>query len=565
MDNLPKVRRPGLWLGLIIVFAGSLAVWLFPRAMPMLALRQQLTRHAALQRADSFFTAHDLAPRGARRAVWFSGNDSLSTYVDFAGGGRDSLNALVRGHDFALFTWSVRAFVPHDPHEARVDFATDGRVVGFRRVLAESDERPELSADSARALATTVLADWIGRDTTLWSLASSSYETRKTSGRVDRTFTFERKNRRIADAPIRIDVVIAGDTPAAAHPYVVIPESFHRRYGEMRSWNDLLAMLAQIGMLALLIVGAFVLRHYALQHSVRWRPALIAGTVVGVLIAAAQLNELPLTWVGYDTATSPGTFLARNVLLAILSGGGMALLVGLTLAAGEAAARHAFPDHLDWWKLAKYRGTRAVAGRVAGGYATAAWGFAYVAMFYLVTRHVLGWWVPTELTDQPNLISTPLPWVSGVALSLQAGIWEETLFRALPLSLLAIWARPLELHVVAAVLAGPGDLPGRLPLGVALPLVRPPGDRAHALRVRPRALRVVRRLGRRPGLSCHGGRHPCRASLPRPRGRVALDPATRFHRAAGRRPLRRVASERASAQGPGGPRLAATSPVQASA
>ncbi len=441
MDSLPKFRRPGLLLGAIIVVAGGLAAWLFPRAMPTLALRQQLTRQIALQRADSFFRAHDLAPEGSRRAVRFQGNDSLRTYVDLAGGGRDTLNALLRGDDFALFTWSVRAFVPHDPHEAYVQFAPDGRVVGFRRRLAEADERPEVSPDSARTLATGVMADWIGQDTTLWAFSSQSYETRKTSGRVDRTLTFERKVRRIDEAPIRLKVVISGDLPTEAHPYVVIPQSFHRRYGEMRSANDLLAVLAQIGMLALLIIGAFALRHYALEHSVRWRPALIAGGVIGALIAAASLNQLPGSWFGYDTATSPATFRGMIVLEAILGGTGMAILVGLTLAAAEAAARHAFPDHLDWWKIGTYRGTRAVAGRVAGGYAGAAFAFAYVALFYLVTRKLLGWWVPTEMIDDPNLISTPLPWVSGVAVSLQAGVWEESLFRALPLSLLAIWTR----------------------------------------------------------------------------------------------------------------------------
>ncbi len=439
MNGASKIRRPGLWLAAIGLVAAGLAAWLFPLAMPTLALHQQLTRQAALQRADSFFAAHDLAPRGARTAVHFESNDSLETYVDLAGGGRDTLEAILGGHDVALFRWSVRAFVPHNPHEARVDFAPDGRVVGFRRLLAESDVRPELTPDSARSLAVHVLADWIGRDTTRWRILSTSYETRKTSGRVDRTFTFERIDRRIAEAPIRLKVVIAGDTPAEAHPYVVIPQSFHRRYDEMRSFNNLLAVIAQAGMLLLLVVGAFVLRHYALAGRVRWRPALVVGGVVGLLFLAAGLNELPGSWFGYDTATSPTAFLAMLVLQAILSGVGFALLIGLTLAAAEAAARRAFPDHLDWWKIWKYRGTRQVAGRVAGGYVVAAIGFAWVALFYLATRHLLGWWVPTELVDDPNLISTPLPWLSGVALSLQAGIWEESLFRALPLSLLAIW------------------------------------------------------------------------------------------------------------------------------
>ncbi len=65
---------------------------------------------------------------------------------------------------------------------------------------------------------------------------------------MDRTYTFERIDRRIADAPDPHWTWSSPETlPAGAHPYVVIPESFQRRYGEMRSANDLLALIAQVG------------------------------------------------------------------------------------------------------------------------------------------------------------------------------------------------------------------------------------------------------------------------------------------------------------------------------
>ena len=57
----------------------------------------------------------------------------------------------------------------------------------------------------------------------------------------------------------------------------------------------------------------------------------------------------------------------------------------------------------------------ASAARVAGGYAAACVALAYVAIFYLVTRSLLGWWVPSELLDDPNQIASPLPWISGIA------------------------------------------------------------------------------------------------------------------------------------------------------
>jgi membrane protease YdiL (CAAX protease family) len=423
----------------LAIAAAATALWLFPRAFPVVALEQTLTRDAALARADSFFHAHELAPAGARAAVRFQGNDSLTTYIGLAGGGHDSLNALVRGRDVAPFVWSVRAFVPRNPREARVHFAPDGRVLGFTRTLAEADKRPELSADSGRVLAEHVLVSWINERMDRWKLIASSYETKKTSGRIDRSYTFERVDRKVSGAPIRVEVAIAGDTPSKVRPFVEIPESFRRRYGEMRSANDLLALLAGLGIFAIAISGIVFLSRTARARLVRWRPAMIVGGVIGALLFAAALNEIPGSWYGYDTATSPVSFQAMIVLAATAIGAGTMLLVGFTLAAAESATRQAFPRQLDWWKVWRFRGTRDVAARVAGGYATACIAFAFVTVFYMVTRNLLGWWVPSELLDDPNLIASPMPWISGIAASLSAGVGEEALFRALPLSLFSLW------------------------------------------------------------------------------------------------------------------------------
>src|SRR5688572_6977235 len=424
----------------IALAAVAVAIWLYPRALPLVALQQSLTRDVALARADSFFRAHSLAPAGARTAVRFQGDGSLRTFVELAGGGLDSLNALVRGDDVAPFTWSVRAFVPGDPREARVEFAPDGRIIGFERELAEVDERPAVSPDSGRRLAEQVLDRWVDERADRWKLVSSSYETKKTSGRIDRSYTFERIDRRIGDAPIRAEAVIAGDIPARLRPFVEIPESFQRRYAEMRSWNDLLALLASLGIAVITGVGIVALRGYSRARQVRWRQPMLVGSVIGALALAAAVNEMPGSWYSYDTAMSPVTYRAIQVLLVLLVGVGTALVVGVTLAAAEAAARQAFPRHLDWWKLWRYRGTREAASQVGGGYAVAAIAFAYVAAFYVVTRTLFGWWVPSTLLDDPNQIATPMPWITGIALSANAAVWEEALFRALPLSLVSVWA-----------------------------------------------------------------------------------------------------------------------------
>jgi hypothetical protein len=419
--------------------AAFTAVQLFPRAFPAIALENKLTHSTARAAADSFFRAHALADSATRRAVRFNADGEVMTYVDLAAGGPDSLNAMVRGTYAAPFDWSVRAFEPGQVSEARVDFAPDGRVVGFNRRLADSVARPDIGADSARALAWNVMTGWLLLARDQWTVSTTSFKTRKPSERVDRTITFERTDRKVGDAPLRLDVVIAGDLPSEGRPYVHVPEAFNRRYAEMRSANDLYAIIATVGAFILFGLGVWTIRRFSYHRLLRWRESLMAGAVVGVFMAAAGFNSMSSGWYGYDTATPAAIYQAILVVSALAQGVFAAGLVGLTLVAAEAASRAAFPRHVDWWKAWSERGTREVAGQVAGGYVVACIAFAYVAAFYLITRSVFGWWVPSEILDNPNQIATPAPWIDGIAFSLQAGVWEEALFRALPLSLLSLW------------------------------------------------------------------------------------------------------------------------------
>lgn len=434
--------RPTLRIALVAavgIAAAALAIWLFPRAFAVVALDNRLTQSTALAKADSFFAAHGIADSAARRAVRFGADREALIFVDLSAGGADSVKALVGGTDVALYSWSVRAFAPGQIREAAVEFAPDGRAIGFRRKFADADTIPSITEDSATALARTVVREWLGERLDRWTISATSYETKKPSERIDRTVTFERSDRKVGDAPIRLDVVIAGNTPSLARPYLHVPESFTRRYAEMRSSNDLLALLATVGVVLLMGLGVWTIRRFSYHGLIRWRPALVAGGVIGAFLTAAGLNSVELGWYGYDTATPEGIFQAVNLAGALAGGVMMGGMVALTLAAAEAASRAAFPRHTDWWSLWQARGTREVAAQVGGGYVVAAIAFAYVTSFYLITQRFFGWWAPTEMMDDPNLIATAAPWINGIAMSLQAGVWEEALFRALPLSLLSLW------------------------------------------------------------------------------------------------------------------------------
>ena len=436
------IMTPRGWVVAAIgVLGAAVAVRYFGDAVPQVAFEQHLSRETALAAADSFARAHAL-PRGqARRAVRFGGDDSLQVFLELGAGGKDSLNAVARGRDAALFQWRVRDFTPGDVREVRVHFATDGRVTGFERRLADADRRPAPDSAAAHALADTVLQRWLQRDARRWRVVAHASLVVPASGRTDRTFTYERRDRRLGDAPIRLEVKLGGDLVTGAREFVKIPEAFVRRYAEMRAANDLTALLAQLGFPLYALVALVALAVYQRRGVVRWRPALIAAAVIGVLFGASSLNEMPLAWYGFDTAGTAGVFVAGQLVFAILGPVVLAAFLLVVIAAGEVLARHAFPQQLDWWQLWRQRGTRDVAQQVFSGYALCGFGLGYVALFYLGTRTLLGWWVPSELLDDPNLIATPAPWISAVANALQAGVMEEILFRVIPLSAVTLLTR----------------------------------------------------------------------------------------------------------------------------
>ena len=55
-----RTSRFAILVAVLAALAAATAAWLFPRALPVVALKQSLTRDVALARADSFFRAHSL-------------------------------------------------------------------------------------------------------------------------------------------------------------------------------------------------------------------------------------------------------------------------------------------------------------------------------------------------------------------------------------------------------------------------------------------------------------------------------------------------------------------------
>jgi len=439
-------RHRTFWIAYAALAAIALAIaWrLFPLAIPLVNLDIRLSRNEALAKAGMVAEKLTLAPDGAQRAARFSHDGETQNYVELEGGGKAAFAALVTGDLYAPYWWDVRIFKPGEVNEVTIRFKPDGASNGFARRVPEAYVRDAatkaLDPAAARALAEERAAAVWKVDLAPYTLLEQSQQTRP-AGRIDHAFVYERAER-LGDARIRLRLSVAGDELAEIAPYVHVPEAFDRRFRELRSANDTIAGIAGIAAGLLYGLGGCILGvlWLARKHWLVVRPAMVAGLVVGGLMAATTLSAAPAAWFDFDTAQSAATFWLR------LAGGALAIAVGggfayaLVFMAAESLTRLAFPRQPQLWQLwsAEAGATRAVLGRTVGGYLFVPIELALVAAFYYATNRWLGWWQPSEVLTDPNILSYALPALMPIAVSLQAGFMEECLFRAVPLALGAL-------------------------------------------------------------------------------------------------------------------------------
>jgi hypothetical protein len=433
------LRRPAFWILFVLVSLASIgfAYYYFARAFPIVSLDISMNRAGAMAAARTIGDARHLGPDGYRAAASFSLDEETQTFVELEGGGKAAFARLLTGGLYSPYTWRVRHFKPGEKHETLIRFTPDGKPYGFVERLREDAPGAALAADEARGIAETTARTAWGVDLAAFALVEQSQE-RRPGGRVDHTFVYERPDVRLEQGRYRLRLTVSGDRLTEVTYFIQIPEAFSRRYEEMRSANDAIGVGSSIGMLLLYVVGGigvglfFLLR----QRWVLWRHAAVWGFVIGFLQLAAGLNEWPLLWMQYDTALPIRTFVLQTVGLLVAGSLGLSVLLAGSFMAAESLTRRAFPSHPQLWRVWSREAASSpeILGRTVAGYLLVGVFFAYEVALYFLSTRVLGWWTPSEALVHPDVLATYQPWLSAIAPSAQAGFWEESLFRAVPLA-----------------------------------------------------------------------------------------------------------------------------------
>jgi hypothetical protein len=441
-------RTPALWIAFAIasLVCAVFAYGFFPRAFPIVSLEITLSRSAALERAAALAGERGWGPAGdAQSAASFDLDDEVQTFVELEGGGAVAFNALLHDPVYSPYAWRVRRFREGEVNETSIYFRPDGRLLGFAEKIAEDAARLNLPPDAARALGERNAAE-LRIDLGSYTLVESGQEQRP-NGRVDHVFTYEREAALLGAGRHRVRISVSGDRVSEIMPGVRVPEAFRRRYEEMRSANTAIGAAGSVGAMFLyLLIGCGAGCFYLLRRrALLWRPAAWLAAGIAAAVILAELNQWPLRWLQYDTALPAGRYMVQTLLPIVILGLALGAVMALTFMTAEGLSRLAFPEHPQFWAIWRPAAapTAAIAGRTAAGYLAMPLLLAYVMLFYFAAGRLWGWWNPAESLVNPDSLAHYLPWFTPFAMALQAGVWEECLFRAVPLAGAALIGRRL--------------------------------------------------------------------------------------------------------------------------
>lgn len=413
------------------------AIKLMFTAAPGLNLEISFSREQAVAAAKTFQQQQFPELNTERSASVFVSDRHFQNYVELEAGGVDAFQALMPQLDAVTHYWKVRSFTAGQEQELTTAFSPTGEPISFSYKIPQQEAGAVLAENTARELAEAGARRFMGERFSAYK-ALETKAIKQTSGRADYSFTYEHKSLQVAEARFRLELKVAGDKLVAVDTFKHIPDAFDQRFGEMRSLNTQISQIASYLMAVLFGLGGLVGGGVWLfrRHQLQWTKAFWPALVVGVGLGSAILSSLPMAWMGYQTTSSTQTFIFQQIAQA----GGAILIATIAFATiyavAEGLTRMAFAQHPRLWDMFRPAAlSPEILGRVLGGFAWTGFFLLYAMAFYWFSTQVLGWWQPTGMDSDPNILASWRPALAPIFMALQAGTWEECLFRAIPLSL----------------------------------------------------------------------------------------------------------------------------------
>jgi hypothetical protein len=439
----PKTR---FFWGLLLVTAlaaAIVALRIFPLVAPGLSVEINISREQALAEAERLHQQLFPELETSRSAAQFVSDRHLQNYVELEAGGLEAFQQLISQAPDTHY-WKLRRFSEGQQDELIIALSPAGQPISFSRVIPDQASGAALEEAEARAIAEAGAREFMGERFDAYGPLETQTR-RQTSGRVDHVFTYEHQSLHAGEARFRLGLRVAGDQLVSLDTYKHIPQAFEQRFAEMRGLNNQIATVASVIVQVLFLFGGGVLGCLWLyrHRQLRWRGSLLVAAIVGAGMGLVVLGNLPLSWMNYSTTDKASSFLIQQWQSALMAAVVSFLLVWVCLMAAEGFSRLAFAKQVDLFCIWRrpHAASPQLSAQVLGGYVFAGIFLLYAALFILLSSRVFGWWMPADLNSDPNILASWRPALMAIFVSLQAGIWEESLFRAIPLALAALIGR----------------------------------------------------------------------------------------------------------------------------
>ena len=428
-----------LYIVAILAVIGIIySIFAFDKAFPIVNVKITADKNDIIRKSDSLTTHYGLLDSNYQTVVGFDTDSHFKNYVELEGGGVEVFQDVVNTGIYHPYTWTVRQYHINEIKECEYLYSPHGEFLGFRVTLADSLPGANITEPDLAAIINAKSGmKSLMPNLSLYTLIEESSEV-KEGGRRDHVFTYEMKDAGVNESLYRFKIGISGDELTMAIPVVKIPDAFDQRYEEMRSTNTTISFVGQAIMLVLYgVLGVGLAIFFMIRkRTLLWKPPLKWAIAIGLAIFLAYLTTISLSWFQYDTSLSSGQFLFQQVFFALLNGLLIAVIFFVSASAAEGLDRQAFPGHIQFWRSwsPTVGASKEIMRETVFAYLWAFFMIGFVTFFYWITNNVFHWWSPAENMVDPNVLALPLPWLLPAAQSLQAGFWEETLFRAVPLA-----------------------------------------------------------------------------------------------------------------------------------
>ena len=403
-----------------------------------LSVNVSMDRQQAIKAASDASRQFDILDDSFEQASIYNFDDSLRNFVELKQGGKEKFQEIIDNDVYSPYNWMVRTYKEGEIVEAMFQFKPDGTPNGYRIKIPEYYDSDNLDKEDALALVEQNINNQWSGNFSEYNLIESSFK-EMPNGRIDHSFLFEHNLQDIGEAKYRLRATVSGSIINSVSPFAFVPESFQREFANIRSDNDTIAIFANFAFLGIYLLGIGVTSLIIFYRNgwLKWKKSVLAAAFVAIFSnILLNLNFYPTIWMAYDTASSKSQFLTEQLLGMVANGILMFFILAASFITAESLTRRAFPKHIQIWKTwtSNVANSKRVLNDTIFAYLIVPIKLALVGAFYILMERNFGFWSPASSSFDPNYLASIFPWYTGLAISLQAGFWEEMLFRAVPIA-----------------------------------------------------------------------------------------------------------------------------------